>query len=321
MSYQTEYSACLEYGTYPDGPGYTDTCPPPSTVTSVYYSAPPGYTSSSAYTPPPYTTSYTPQEYSSAYTPNPYTSINSPRPYTSSCSSFTSVYTPQPYTSSPVGYTSVDTPPTYTPIYTPPVSVYTPSVYTPSYTPVTDYTSVPYITVDLPNYTSSYVPPVYTPMPYESSYVPDPEEPTYTPPNPYESPNPTVIIVDPPQQTYPARNFTPVVGPPGVELRLPIDELQADHPDVWNMFCLAMESMMAVEESLDLSYYQISGIHGLPHIPWQYPINPATQDPTRGYCTHSSALFSTWHRPYLTLLEVCAHPFLWFWRGHITHSI
>lgn len=279
--------------------------------TSVYYSAPPGYTSS-AYTPTyhsssdytPYTTSYTPppytpQGYSSAYTPNPYTSINSPKPYTSSCSSSTSVYTPPPYTS--VGYSSEYTSQPYTSS-----SVGYTSVYTPPYTPASDYTSVPYITVDLPNYTSSYVPPVYTPMPYESSYIPDPAEPTYTPPNPYESPNPTVIIVDPPQQTYPARNFTPVVGPPGVELRLPIDELQLNYPDVWNMFCLALESMMAVEESLDLSYYQISGIHGLPHIPWQYPIDPATQDPTRGYCTHSSALFSTWHRPYLTLIEVCA---------------
>lgn len=296
----------------------SDTYQPPE-YTSVYYSAPPGYTSSltytptyyssSVYTPPPYTTSYMPQGYSSAYTPNPYTSINSPKPYTSSCSSsLTPVYTP-------------------TPIYTPPVSVYTPTVYTPLYTPtqyttntpylpsvvveipVSDYTSVPYITVDLPNYSSSYVPPVYTPMPYEPSYVPDPAEPTYTPPNPYESPSPTVIIVDPPQQTYPARNFTAVVGPPGVELRLPIDELQANYPDVWNMFCLALESMMAVEESLDLSYYQISGIHGLPHIPWQYPISPATQDPTRGYCTHSSALFATWHRPYLTLIEVCTHSY------------
>lgn len=182
--------------------------------------------------------------------------------------------------------------------------------------PTSDYTSVPYITVELPSYTSSYVPPVYTPLPYESSYSPDLKEPTYTPPNPYQTTNPTVVIVDPPKYTDRARNFTPVVGAPGVELRLPIDELQANYPDVWNMFCLALESMMAVEESLDLSYYQLSGIHGIPHIPWQYPIDPATQDPSRGYCTHSSALFSTWHRPYLVLLEVCTHSIYVFLRTY-----
>lgn len=26
-----------------------------------------------------------------------------------------------------------------------------------------------------------------------------------------------------------------------------------------------------------------------------------------GYCTHSSNIFTTWHRPYLAFLEVCTH--------------
>lgn len=326
-SYTSLYTSAYTYSSYTSfytSPAYT---PPVS-----YYSAPPGYTSSSVYITPSY------RPVSSAYTPKSYTSISSPTPYTTSCSSPTSVY------NNPT-YTSVYNPPVS--VYTSPVSVYTSPMYTtpyssseyssvvyvpPTYTtsplymppmvdiPVSDYSSVPYITVDLPSYTSSYVPPTYTPMPGEPSYAPDPVGPIYTPPNPYETTNPTVIIVDPPQYTNPAGNFTPVVGAPGIELRLPIDDLQANYPDVWNMFCLGLESMMAVEESLDLSYYQLSGIHGIPHIPWQYPIEP-TQDPSRGYCTHSSALFSTWHRPYLILVEVCAHPCFQFWRGHITNSI
>ena len=51
-----------------------------------------------------------------------------------------------------------------------------------------------------------------------------------------------------------------------------------------------------------LSFYQIAGIHGVPYIPWQ-ETSVSTQDPTRGYCTHNSPLFATWHRPYLALFE------------------
>lgn len=55
-------------------------------------------------------------------------------------------------------------------------------------------------------------------------------------------------------------------------------------------------------ESDSLSYYQLSGIHGRPHIPWQEPASPEN-DPEYGYCTHNSALFATWHRPYVSLVE------------------
>lgn len=49
-----------------------------------------------------------------------------------------------------------------------------------------------------------------------------------------------------------------------------------------------------------------SGIHGWPFIPWQYPTS-ATRNPDRGYCTHNSVLFLTWHRPYLCLIEQLLH--------------
>ena len=45
-----------------------------------------------------------------------------------------------------------------------------------------------------------------------------------------------------------------------------------------------------------------TGIHGLPFEPWQYPPE-ATVNDGLGYCTHSSSIFLTWHRPYLLLIE------------------
>lgn len=69
------------------------------------------------------------------------------------------------------------------------------------------------------------------------------------------------------------------------------------------MFILGLAEMMAQSETDQFSYYEIAGIHGAPFTAWggeQTPANP----PQMGYCTHSSALFATWHRPYLALLEV-----------------
>ena len=56
------------------------------------------------------------------------------------------------------------------------------------------------------------------------------------------------------------------------------------------------------QETDPVSFYQISGIHGVPFIPWQ-ETSVDTQDPSRGYCTHGSALFATWHRPFVALFE------------------
>jgi tyrosinase len=66
--------------------------------------------------------------------------------------------------------------------------------------------------------------------------------------------------------------------------------------------------MMALRETNELSYYQLAGIHGLPHIPWGQPASD-DQDTDYGYCTHASGLFATWHRPYLSLIEqrIVAH--------------
>ena len=102
-------------------------------------------------------------------------------------------------------------------------------------------------------------------------------------------------------------SYTPVIGVPDrVVERKPITELQREFPDVFNMFVLAMESIHDRNERDDESYFQIAGIHGFPFITWQYPVS-AVVNPDTEYCTHGSVIFSTWHRPYLVLLEQVLH--------------
>jgi tyrosinase len=98
-------------------------------------------------------------------------------------------------------------------------------------------------------------------------------------------------------------SFTPVIGCGTPVDRRGVDDLQANHPDVFNMLLLALQGVQNVAEDDDLSYYQISGIHGYPYVPWQEDPGFVPPNPGRGYCTHSSAIFTTWHRPYLVLLE------------------
>ncbi|KAA8895432.1 common central domain of tyrosinase-domain-containing protein [Sphaerosporella brunnea] len=105
----------------------------------------------------------------------------------------------------------------------------------------------------------------------------------------------------------PVPNFYPVRGAitwtNSVVRRLPVQTLASDRPDIYNMFLLALIDMQTNKLETDpLSYYQLSGIHGVPYIPWQ-ETSVSTQDTSTGYCTHNSVLFATWHRPYLALFE------------------
>jgi len=66
------------------------------------------------------------------------------------------------------------------------------------------------------------------------------------------------------------------------------------------------ERMQKTNQGDDQSFFQIGGIHGIPSKPWDGAVgNPSGQG--KGYCTHSSVLFPTWHRPYVALYEVCLH--------------
>ena len=87
-----------------------------------------------------------------------------------------------------------------------------------------------------------------------------------------------------------------------VPYRLEIRDLE-QNADQWNLYLLALYMMQqSTSQTDELSYYQIAGIHGRPFIPWDGV--SATPGDSGGYCTHTIALFPTWHRPYLALFEV-----------------
>ena len=66
--------------------------------------------------------------------------------------------------------------------------------------------------------------------------------------------------------------------------------------------CLAV--LQNDTQSLETSYFQMGGIHGLPFIEWGGS-GGETGAPGSwgGYCTHGNVLFPTWHRPYTALFE------------------
>jgi len=90
-------------------------------------------------------------------------------------------------------------------------------------------------------------------------------------------------------------------GDGSVPLRLEIRQLQ-QNADQWNLYLLALDRLQNVNQSELLSWYQISGIHGRPFVAWDN-VQATQGDDQSGYCTHSSILFPTWHRPYLALYE------------------
>jgi len=72
----------------------------------------------------------------------------------------------------------------------------------------------------------------------------------------------------------------------------------------FDLYILALSVFEGVNQSDPLSYFQISGIHGFPHIPWD-GVSGAGSYP--GFCMHAATPFPTWHRPYLALFEVALH--------------
>lgn len=53
-----------------------------------------------------------------------------------------------------------------------------------------------------------------------------------------------------------------------------------------------------------LSFFQTGGIHGLPPIPWDASGGLQPSGDWKGYCSHGTVIFPTWHRPYMCLFEV-----------------
>lgn len=102
----------------------------------------------------------------------------------------------------------------------------------------------------------------------------------------------------------------PIIGAPkpspapadgSVPLRLELRNLQ-QNADQWNLYLLGLDAFKKTDETSDLSYYGICGIHGRPYRPWGGVAGDNDRG-WQGYCTHSSILFGPWHRPYLALFE------------------
>lgn len=85
------------------------------------------------------------------------------------------------------------------------------------------------------------------------------------------------------------------VGP--IPSRLEINDF-IKKDDHFSLYIQALNALFKTPDSDPLSYYQISGIHGMPFVSWN-----GSPGGDGGYCSHRSVLFPTWHRPYLALLE------------------
>ncbi|KAG9311889.1 common central domain of tyrosinase-domain-containing protein [Chiua virens] len=109
----------------------------------------------------------------------------------------------------------------------------------------------------------------------------------------------------------------PVIGidDTGIQPRLDLRDLQ-EKPIQFSLFIRALRKILDMT-STDVqdpdymnkpnSWWQIGAIHGLPYMPWSGdPNGPQTPDPNspwQGYCYHGSALFPTWHRALMLLVE------------------
>ncbi|KAL1884276.1 hypothetical protein VTK73DRAFT_3260 [Phialemonium thermophilum] len=83
--------------------------------------------------------------------------------------------------------------------------------------------------------------------------------------------------------------------------RQEIRELQKN-PDQWTLYILGLDVLQFINQSNPLSWYGISGIHGLPYESWG-GVEAVPGSENIGYCTHTSTLFPVWHRPYVALFE------------------
>nr|UXP86201.1 polyphenol oxidase 4 [Volvariella volvacea] len=92
----------------------------------------------------------------------------------------------------------------------------------------------------------------------------------------------------------------------GTHPRLEIRDL-ADKKEQWTLFILALiEIQKPGYHDASTQFVSMAGIHGLPYARW-------AGDPTgspdsvkaswKGYCTHASVLFPTWHRACMLLME------------------
>eukprot|EP00475_Leptophrys_vorax_P038915 TRINITY_DN694_c0_g3_i1.p1 TRINITY_DN694_c0_g3~~TRINITY_DN694_c0_g3_i1.p1 ORF type:complete len:602 (-),score=154.35 TRINITY_DN694_c0_g3_i1:87-1892(-) len=72
------------------------------------------------------------------------------------------------------------------------------------------------------------------------------------------------------------------------------------------LFILALSKVLTTAPSDLYSFWRIAGIHGAPYEVYdgvRAPPEQVENEDWRGYCTHGSILFPTWHRAYMNLIE------------------
>ena len=84
--------------------------------------------------------------------------------------------------------------------------------------------------------------------------------------------------------------------------RVNINTLQAEAGPHWDLYVQALDLFQREDMAELLSYYQITGIHGLPFQSWN-GVEQVSGGAKTGYCPHGQTTFITWHRPYLALFE------------------
>ncbi|KAI0330497.1 tyrosinase [Cubamyces sp. BRFM 1775] len=98
--------------------------------------------------------------------------------------------------------------------------------------------------------------------------------------------------------TGPLGGETPGAAAPN---RMEINDFVKDEK-MFSLYIQALQAMMDTPQDEPDSFFQIAGIHGLPYVSWN-GVGEESSAEAAGYCTHSSVLFPTWHRPYVSLFE------------------
>lgn len=112
------------------------------------------------------------------------------------------------------------------------------------------------------------------------------------------SPTPLFESVEKRDSTF---AITGVTGS-GTQPRLEIRTLKKN-ANQWNLYLLTLQAWKSQSQSDPTSYYGVAGIHGVPNQEWDGVAWNSNAQGAVGYCTHSSILFPTWHRAYMTLFE------------------
>ena len=98
--------------------------------------------------------------------------------------------------------------------------------------------------------------------------------------------------------------IVPATGAPGATVpRYEVRQLKSLKPNQFTLFILAMQQFQAQAQTDATSYYQISGVHGVPRQDYNGVGECSTCTGADGYCTHDSVLFPAWHRAYMALFE------------------